>query len=139
MIEFTSSSVVYMDTNIVIYFLEDRAQFQSRAKAFVFTALNAGARLVTSELTVAECIYRPHRDRNAQSISLYEAAFRSGLLGLYPLTGDLVIRAAKEGGSLGLKLIDTVHYLSALEAGCDYFATADRKFKSSQYLEIVGI
>jgi predicted nucleic acid-binding protein len=95
--------------------------------------------LVTSELTVAECLYRPYKDRNRQQADVYESLFASGTLDVYPLSGALIIQAAKDGGALGLKLMDAVHYLSALEAGCDQLVTADRRFKSTRYLEVVNL
>jgi len=134
-----AQSVVYVDTNVLVYYVDALSDLTPRAVAFLNNAQAKGARLVTSELTIAECVYKWYRDRNLARVAVYEDLFRSGLIELYPLTGDLAIRAAQEGGSLKLKLIDAIHYMSALEAGCDLFVTADRKFRSTRYLDVVGI
>jgi len=139
MIEVTSRSVIYLDANVLIYSIENRNSFHEPAKALVADAQIGGARLVTSELTVAECLYRPYKDRNRQQADVYESLFGSGAVDLYPLSGALIIQAAKDGGALGLKLMDAVHYISALEAGCDQLVTADRRFKSTRYLEVVNL
>jgi predicted nucleic acid-binding protein len=60
-------------------------------------------------------------------------------LNILPVSGDLIIRAAEQGGQLGLKLLDAVQYVTALEAGCDVMVTADARFRSSRYIEVVGI
>jgi predicted nucleic acid-binding protein len=131
--------IIYLDSNIVIYFVEGRSPFRESAEAVVAGAQALGNRLMTSELTVAECLYRPYKDRDTRKIEFYESLFGSGALDLYPLSGALIIQAAKDGGALGLKLMDAVHYLSALEAGCDQLVTADRRFKSTRYLEVVNL
>lgn len=139
MIKIDRTSTVYFDTNVIIYYIEYKGDIRDRAAAVIERARDVGARRMTSELAVAECLYKPYQLQNLENIGLYRAAFQSPFVDLVPLTGDLVIRAAEEGGALGLKLLDAVHYVSALEAGCDVFVTADRKFRSSQYLEVVGI
>jgi predicted nucleic acid-binding protein len=139
MIGISAQTVIYVDTNILVYYVDGLSSLTPKAIALLDEARELGARLVTSELTVAECIYKWHRERNLARVAVYQDLFRSDFVELYPVTGDLAIRAAQEGGELGLKLIDAIHYMSALEAGCDVFVTADRKFRSTQYLEVVGI
>jgi predicted nucleic acid-binding protein len=139
MIDRFFGSTVYLDSNIVIYFVEESAAYSMRAKQFISRLVADGAKLITSELTVAECLYKPYRDGDLDGVELFRAMFNSDLIGLYPLTGDLAIRATEHGGELQLKLVDCIHYVSALEAGCDFFVTADARFRSSQFLEVVGI
>jgi len=139
MTEPTSGATIYVDANILIYFIDAEGDFAERAADFFRRSHEAGARLVTSELTMAECLYKPHRDGDGARVALYETAFKSGFIALYPLSGDLAVRAAEVGGSLGLKLVDAIHYLSALEAGCDVFVTADRRFRSCEQMEVIGI
>ena len=38
-----------------------------------------------------------------------------------------------------LKLVNAIHFVSALEAKCDVFVTADTKFKSSAAMRVVRI
>ncbi len=135
----STQSVIYVDTNVLVYYVDGLSDLTPRATAFLNTARADGARLVTSELTIAECVYKWYRDRNPARVAIYHDLFRSRFIEVYPLTGDLAIRAAEEGGALGLKLLDAIHYMSAIEAGCDVFVTADRKFRSTRYLEVVGI
>ena len=135
-----SSSVVYIDTNIFVYFVEATPNFFQQVKELFEHVATTGARLVTSEITLAECIYRPSQDHDAPLASVYEMLFeQSGEIDLVPLDGAIAKRAAAVGGSLGLKLIDAIHYMSALEAGCDFFVTSDSAFKSGPKMEVLRL
>jgi predicted nucleic acid-binding protein len=134
------SSVVYVDTNIFVYFVEAVPDFFQKTKELFEHAAAVGARLVTSEITLAECIYRPCQENDAPLVSVYETLFeQSGEIELVPLDGAIAKRAATAGGGLGLKLIDAVHYLSALEAGCDFFVTSDSAFRSGPKMAVLRI
>lgn len=131
---------VYVDTNIFVYLTEDTpGKAESVARAFE-TASKQGSLIFTSELTVAECCYKPARDRNALLLSVYEHLFeKSGDVRLVPLTGAVAKNAALIGAGLGLKLLDAIHYVSAIEARCEALLTADSRFKSAPGLSVVLI
>ena len=138
--ELTASSVVYIDTNIFIYFVEATPKFHLKALAIFEHIARLGATIKTSEITLAECLYHPAQTGNTKLISIYEALFEnSGGIELIALSGELAKRAAIKGGLLGLKLVDAIHYISALEAGCDYFITSDARFRSGPKLKVILI
>lgn len=133
-------SSVYVDTNIFIYFIEATPRHFERARALLTHIDRVGARLVTCELTVAECLYKPHRDGDTELVRIYERLFAAdGGIDIAPLDGSLARRAARYGGELGLKLIDAIHYIAALEAGCDVFVTGDARFRSGPHMSVLGI
>ena len=134
-----SASRVYVDTNIWIYFIESHPAFVEKVRRLFAAVQEAGAQLVTSELAIAECLYKPARDANAAALSAYARLFDSGEIEITPLDGGLAKRAAVNGGQLGLKLIDAIHYMSALEWACDIFLTSDSAFKSGPMTEVIRI
>ena len=69
------ASVVYIDTNIFVYFVEAAPDFFEKVKELFEHVAAAGARLVTSEITLAECIYRPSQENDAALVSVYEMLF----------------------------------------------------------------
>ena len=134
------SSVVYIDTNIFVYFVEAAPNFFQKVKELFEHVAAVGARLVTSEITLAECIYRPSQDHDAPLVSVYEMLFeQSGEIDLVALDGALAKRAAVAGGGVGLKLIDAIHYMSALESGCDFFVTSDSAFRSGPKMAVLRV
>ncbi len=129
---------VYIDTNIFVYYVEADPQFVHTART-CFLALEAGnATILTSELTIAECLYYPSKMDNLAAIAAYERLFASGEIGILPIYGALARRAAAHGGKLGLKLLDAMHYFTALEAGCEVFVTNDRCFRSGPAMRVIN-
>lgn len=135
--EIAAGAAVYVDTNIFICFIEATPGLYDRAAAAFALLAEKGARVLTSELTVAECLYLPAREENRELIAIYDRLFdASGDVALLPLTGGIARRAAIAGGAMGLKLMDAIHYLSALESGCSHFLTSDGQFKSGPGLRV---
>ena len=136
----TGTTRLYADSNVFIYLIEASPDFFVLAKRVFDHIDTVGARLLTNELTLAECIYKPSREDNSVLVSKYEAFLKPGdEIEIIGLDGALARRAAKAGGKLGLKLTDAIHYLSAFETGCQYFVTADTRVRSSPGLEVLNI
>lgn len=131
---------MYVDTNVFIYFVEATPVFFDRAFSAFTRLAEKEARILTSELAVAECLYQPAREDNGRLVRIYEDLFKTpGDVTLLPLTGEIARRAALMGGLIGLKLIDAIHYLSALEAGCSIFLTADGQFRSGPKMRVMQV
>jgi predicted nucleic acid-binding protein len=128
----------YVDANVFIYYVEAMPGYFEAAKRLFNRFSEQGTTIVTSELTIAECIYHPARDGHVALIKLYEQTFRErDDFRLARLNGDIARKAALRAGHLGLKLIDAIHYMSAIEADCQVFVTNDRKFKSGPAMQIL--
>jgi predicted nucleic acid-binding protein len=137
---FEQGNAVYVDSNVFIYHFEDQSSFSKRVSSQFANIADAGGVLVTSELTIAECCYKPAGDGNTELTAVYEAFFEeSGEVRLIALSGSLVKRAALTGARAGLKLLDAIHFVSARDAGCTHFLTADKAFKSSAGLRVVQL
>jgi predicted nucleic acid-binding protein len=133
-------SKIYVDSNMFIYLFEKLEGFTERVVLRFSEVEKHGGRLLTSELTVAECCYKPAGDDNALLLSAYEEFFeQSGEVELISLSGSVAKRAALVGASVGLKLLDAIHYVSALDSGCTHFLTGDKAFKSSAGLRVVQL
>jgi predicted nucleic acid-binding protein len=141
MADFSGTSRVYIDTNIWVYYIEANPAFVEAVRRVLLAVEAAGAHLVTNEITLAECLYKPAKDGNHAALDAYDRLFGSGEIEITPLDGTLARSAALHGGQLGLKLIDAIHYIGALEAGCDVFVTADARFRSGPAMRVgvVGV
>lgn len=138
--EFDSTSRVYVDSNIFIYFIEKHAGFLPQVRA-IFSEISAcDGILLTSELTLAECLYQPARDDNFELATLYLDLFEvSGEVELIALNGQVAKQAATVAGEVKLKLLDGIHYVSALNDGCTHFLSADAVFKSVPSIQVIHI
>jgi predicted nucleic acid-binding protein len=138
--EISEESRDYVDTNIFVYFLESLPGFFDAARSFFAHSDAVGARLFTSEFTLAEWLYQPSRDNDLPLVSEHELLIeQSGDVELIALDGALARRAARRGGKFGLKLADAIHFVSALEAGGDFFVTADTAFKSGPAMKVLRL
>ncbi len=138
--EIRAGTLVYIDTNVFVYFIEAAPGFYPGVKSLFERIAAVGATILTNELTLAECIYLPSRESDHELVELYQTLFDgSSDVKMLPLNGALASRAALAGGVLGLKLMDAIHYLSALEAGCDVFVTGDGAFKSGPSMTVIKV
>lgn len=131
---------LYVDANVVIYFVEGDETHQKMADALFEYAEANGIALITSEIAVGECLYGAHKRERSDSVERFEVIFDEvGIFHLVPVEIDIVKRAAKIGAKHRIKLIDALHVVSAMETGCDVFVTNDRGIKSTQDLKVVQL
>jgi predicted nucleic acid-binding protein len=139
MIEIPRAARIYVDTNLWIYHVQAVPIWVDRVGSFLDAAALAEATLLTSQFSWAECIAKPARDNDRLAMSAFDDFFQAGDIELLPVDGDLAIRASRQGGSIGLKLADAIHFISALHHNCTHFATSDRRFRSGAELEMLLI
>jgi predicted nucleic acid-binding protein len=135
--EMDGVSKLYVDANILIYFIEGNAEFQAMV-ARVFAEADArGAVLVTSEMSIAECLHGPFKRGDAPLVETYRAFFKDEeLIALAPIVVPVLDLAAQVGADLGLKTVDAIHVASAMSAGCDALLTNDRGMRATEPLAI---
>ena len=87
--------------------------------------------LVSSELTLGECLQGALRRGNHDSADVYRRLlFDREFITLAPVTLPLIERAAELGASLTMKLIDSLHVATAESCGCHLFMTNDRGIRA---------
>ena len=126
-----SGGLTYLDANCVVYHIERIAPYVSLLAPVFQAAESRAIRLVTSELTLLECLVKPVRARDAE----LERLFRSVLLDSAELALIAISRAVLESAvrlraDQGLKTPDAIHAASALAVGCAAFYTNDSDFRS---------
>jgi predicted nucleic acid-binding protein len=138
--EFDLSSRVYVDSNIFIYFIEKHAGFLTQVRSIFDEVSVSGGVLLTSELTLAEWLCLPARQEDLELVALYLELFEtSGDVEQIALTGQVAKQAAMVAGQMKLKLLDAIHYVSALNAGCTHFLSADAIFKVVPSITVIHI
>jgi predicted nucleic acid-binding protein len=135
-----NASKLYIDSNVLIYLIEGLEPFAGLAARTFEIAGRAGALVVTSELSAAECMIRPFRERNAKLIRSYERLFEdeNDIIRL-PVEYGIIKSAAEIGGELRLKLADAIHLASAMAAGCEVFVTNDKDIPPPRGIEIMRL
>ena len=118
--------MIYLDTCIVIYWLEGEPEF--RSSVLEAGRGETGATFVISDLVRLECLVGPIRDGDAERRSRFEAQFR--VLRRIALTKAVFDLAAGLRAPHRLRTPDALHAACALHHGCRAFWTNDRRFSA---------
>lgn len=118
--------LLYLDTNIVIYAIEESSDWPTVTRNLL-TAIDDGiVRAATSELTIAEVMPKPLKLHDRALTEKFESFLSSpSALMMQPIDRKVLLRAADLQASGRLKLFDAIHVATALMLGCDYFLTED--------------
>ncbi|TWB17170.1 putative nucleic acid-binding protein [Nitrospirillum amazonense] len=129
---------LYVDANIIIYFFKAGGVLQQKAiEAFSYAQANR-IPLITSELTVAECLFGPHKAGNQALVEGYRQLFHElGIFQLVPIKLQTIEAAARLGAHHQIKLMDALHVATAIEAGCDSLLTNDLKIRAGVDVQII--
>jgi predicted nucleic acid-binding protein len=129
----SSSSLIYLDTNVFIKAVEGLDETAAPAKVLIETLRRQRAGIAaTSEITFAEVLapskqvdaLPPHMKRRAY----LDLLLWSGFVELIPVSRSILIETAKIRAMARFKLPDAVHLASAIQVRCRYFVSADRDF-----------
>jgi predicted nucleic acid-binding protein len=117
-------SLVYWDTMLFVYWLEDNAAYTERIER-IFSGMEArGDQLVTSAFAVGEVLVGPHKAGDADAV----ARIREGIqevAGILPFTGETAAQYAIIRARHGVSPADAIHLASAADARVDLFLTND--------------
>ena len=131
---------LYIDANIIIYFAEGDDERQSKSDAIFAHAQDKNIPVITSEISIAECLRGVYVQGDGAAEEKYKSLFYdTGFFHLVPVGREIIEHSAKVGVSSRLKLIDSIHVASAISVGCDVFVTNDRGIKSIGGLKVVQL
>ena len=117
--------MVFLDTNIVIYLIEQPPIWGAKTTARITALLNGGERLSVSDLVRMECQVGPHKAGDSLLLSEFLTFFASPDVQVLALTAAACDRAARIRAVQNLKPLDSLHLAVAVEAGCTLFLTSD--------------
>lgn len=137
MTEDVGESIVYLDANPFIDFVEGK-DYLAKSVASVFERLRARPGIgATSELTLAEVLLkarRPEHRRRFLDLIVWSGVFR-----LVPVTRDLLIETAdyrwvtswidNDGKRCFVKPPDAIHVVSAIRTKCRFVLSRDKRLK----------
>ncbi|MGK7903294.1 MAG: type II toxin-antitoxin system VapC family toxin [Hormoscilla sp.] len=133
-----NGDIVYLDTNILIYALEGYPAFIQDLTQ-LFQSIDRGDLMaVTSELSLAEALVKPIKERNLAQQATYKQTIRNSLkLSVIPVRREVLVQAAELRAAVNLKLPDAIHAATALLTQCSTFLTNDQRFQVVPGLSVV--
>lgn len=130
----------YFDTNLFIYLFESHPEYQEKVTQLIQHLDSINCEILTSELTLAECLVKPFADKDLDSQNHYEDNIKSSdFLKVMPVSRATLIKAAELRALYKNKLPDSIHLASAIEHNCDVFVGNDKKIKIGSEIDIGNI
>jgi uncharacterized protein len=121
------SVLIYLDSNIIIYLLEQPAPFGPRASARVEAMVQAGDGIVVSDLSRLECRSNVIAAGDQVTLAQYDEFFAQAAERVMALTTAVCDRATEIRGRYRFKIPDALHLAAAVEADCQVFLTNDAR------------
>lgn len=127
----------YFDTNLFIYLIEKHPAYAEEVTALIQHLDAIGCQVLTSELTLAECLVKPYADKDTDSQERYQQGIQSSpFLDVKPVSKDILVKSAQLRAELNNKLPDSIHLATAIEHGCDVFIGNDKSLKSNSEIQL---
>jgi predicted nucleic acid-binding protein len=137
-IELPPVDTVYLDASILIYTIETHAQYWPYLQSFWETAKVRSLKLISSELSILECLVAPLRKNDRLLIQAYRQIFNSADLQLVPLGRQVLWSAAKlRAENSWLRTPDAIHGATSMASNCGVFFTNDVALKKIHGLEVL--
>lgn len=129
---------VFLDTNPIIYLLENQQPYSLKVRNFLLDCMNINAEFYTSTITDAEFMVKPLRENRLEDIETYKD-FLSNLnvLKCY-ISESIAERAAKiRVNYKSVRLGDALQLATSIETNCDAFLTNDSQLKQVAEANVV--
>jgi len=124
---------VLLDTAPVVYHLEGNPRYGSLMQEFFRVAADGGVLLVTTPITLAECLVHPIRRGLTELTAAYSRLIVEGERTEFRPIGSVeASAAARLRAEHNLTLADSLQAAVALQAGCQGILTNDPAFKCVQ-------
>ena len=129
-------SPIYFDTNVFIYSIEGHEKYYDVLTRLFSIIRQNNAHIVTSELSLAECLVKPAKDNNIKAIEQFKQHIQNNkYMSVKSVSRNILITSATVRGQLGLKLPDAIHMATAIEQKCKTFVTNDKKLKIPENMQ----
>jgi predicted nucleic acid-binding protein len=123
--------LIYLDSAILIYYLDGIGPFQAWAAHRLMTLRAVGDQVAVSDLTRLECRVKPLQLGDTLRLSKFDGFFSLPDVGVVPITTAVYDRATH-----GIKTLDATHLAAAVEGGWTVLLTNDTRLRSFHDLTI---
>lgn len=134
-----SSSLVYVDTSIIIYSVEKFPDYYATLEPIWLKLKAKEIGVISSELALMETLVLPLRNSDTDLVQTYESLLTASEMQLIPVTLSLLRGAANLRATTNLKTPDAIHAATAINAGCTLFLTNDNGFRNVTNLPVVTL
>jgi predicted nucleic acid-binding protein len=131
---------VLLDTAPVIYHLEKNPMFAPAMEKFLQLRKERGVLLVTTPITLAECLVHPIRQGRTDLEAAYRTLITAGEgTTFWPIGADEGNIAARLRAKYGLTLADSFQLAIAIQANCQVVLTNDATLMKVTEVRVVAV
>ncbi|NET61651.1 MAG: PIN domain-containing protein [Symploca sp. SIO2E6] len=123
------SSLVYLDTQIIIYSVEKHPTYWSLLQPMWQHSARSDIQLMSSELALLETLVAPLKMDDVVLVKAYERLLLSTEIQLMPITRAILKEAAQMRFQTSFKTPDAIHAATAIAHSCSIFLTNDYGFR----------
>ncbi|MDY7052079.1 type II toxin-antitoxin system VapC family toxin [Limnospira fusiformis] len=135
---FQSVNRLFLDSAPVIYYVDMNPGYSAIMDGIFDLIRAAQIRVVTSPVTLAECLILPLRDSNLSQQQLFiDIITGQDTADFVNITSEIARTAADIRARYRLQLPDAFQIATALDAGCQAFLTNDAQLKRIAELKIL--
>ncbi len=123
----TAPTLIYLDSNALIRFVEGT---EVPLLSLLQHAKRGRAQLFTSELTLAEVLVGPLKQKQGDLIVIYEQLLGdSAAMTMVPVSQTILRASATIRAEMGNKGPDAIHVATAVACACSVFVSSDKRIK----------
>jgi predicted nucleic acid-binding protein len=119
--------LIYLDTNIVIYFVEKHSKYGSKVGSRLAAAQVAKDAFALSDLTRMECLVGPLKSGKNSLLTDFNSFFQLPTVTVLTMLAAVFDRAAHIRATWSFSALDALHLAAAVEHGCGLFLTNDAR------------
>lgn len=117
--------MVFLDTSIVVYYVERTPGWGSKASSRLALLRAAGETLALTELVRMECLVGPVKRADDALLGDFTSFFAAPHVAVLSISAAVALRAATIRAKHGFQPMDSIHLAAAVEHGCVSFLTND--------------
>ena len=117
--------IVCLDTNIVIYYVEQHPNWAPKVDARLRSVASSGDTLALCDAARLECLVGPLQAGDVATAADYRRFFQLPEIQMLPVTAAVWERAAEIRASNNLSALDSIHLATAVLHGGGLFLTND--------------
>lgn len=129
---------IFLDTNIIIYFLEKNNKFFNKVLPYFRKAETKDVELYTSSLSYMELLIPVIKNKDVNLEAKYNFLFKN-FFNVVNIDMETARIGAKIRAGYGIRTPDALQIACAIRSNCKQFITSDRRLKKISGIEIVVI
>lgn len=130
-------SRLYLDTNLFMYAVEGHEQYAEVLGRLFGIIATQKIPVLTSELTLAECLVMPLKTGNTVLAARYQQHLRTHAgLECIAVSREILLEAARLRAMTNMKLPDAIHVATAVVMQCDMFISNDKGIRTPEPLRL---